>query len=160
LRRVHLRDCLICAKEAGDEIRCTGILQTINWEENKNIWWHINQAIDDPSLGAVPFVQWMEHGQVIDIYEAEETNRKIQVMMERRFDLSRSAPITMTSLRERLGFLSDTEFAQSMLWGEVHIPADVDDTTTIVIKEIIWLFQSLHKGHVKISLGADEFRYY
>ncbi len=66
----------------------------------------------------------------------------------------------MTSLWERLGFLSDTEFAQSMLWGEVHIPADVDNTTTIVIEEIIRLFQSLHKGHVKISLGADEFRYF
>jgi hypothetical protein len=47
-----------------------------------------------------------------------------------------------------------------MLRGEVHIPADVDDTTTIVIEEIIRLFQSLHKGHVKISLGADEIRYY
>ncbi len=87
-------------------------------------------------------------------------NCKIQVTTERRFDLSRSAPITMTSLRERLGFLSDTEFAQSMLWGEVHIPADIDDTTTIVIEEIIWLFQSLHEGHIKISLGANEFRYY
>jgi hypothetical protein len=160
LRRVHLRDCLIRAKEAGDEIHCTGILQTINWEENKSIWWRINRAIDNPSLGAVPFIQWMEHGQVVDIYEAEEMNCEIQVTTERRFDLFRSAPITMTSLRERLGFLSDTEFAQSMVRGEVHIPADVDDTTTIVIEEIIWLFQSLHEGHVEISLGADEFRYY
>jgi hypothetical protein len=160
LRRVHLRDCLIRAKEASDEIHCTGILQTINWEENKSIWRRINRAIDDPSLSAVPFVQRMEHGQVVDMYEAEEMNRKIQVTMERCFNLSRSALITMTSLRERLGFLSDTEFAQTMLRGEVHIPADVDGTTTIVIKEIIWLFQSLHKEHIEISLGADEFRCY
>jgi hypothetical protein len=68
-----------------------------------------------------------------------------------------SAPITMSSLREHLGFLSDTEFAMNMLWEEVHIPADVDDTTTIVIKEIMCLFQALHMGHAKVSLEADEF---
>jgi hypothetical protein len=66
----------------------------------------------------------------------------------------------MTSLRERLGFSLDTDFAMSMLWGEVHIPANVDNATTIVIEEIIRLFQALHKGHAKVSLGADEFRYY
>ncbi len=160
MQRVHLWDCLIRAKEAVDEIRCTGILQTINQEENKSIWRRINRAIDNPFLGAVPFIQWMQHGQVVDIYEEEEMDCEIQVTMERCFDLSRSAPITMMSLRERQGFLSDTEFAQSMLRGEVHIPAEVDDTITIVIEEIIRLFQSLHEGHVEISLGVDEFRYY
>jgi hypothetical protein len=29
-----------------------------------------------------------------------------------------------------------------------------------VIEEIIWLFQAFHKEHAKVSLGADEFRYY
>jgi len=71
-----------------------------------------------------------------------------------------SAPIRMTSLQERLGFLLDTDFAMSMLWGEVHIPADVNNATTIVIEEIIWLFQAFHEGHAKVSLGTDEFRYY
>ncbi len=68
-----------------------------------------------------------------------------------------SAPIAMSSLREHLGFLPDTEFAMNMLWGEVHIPADVDNATTIVIEEIMRLFQALHKGHAEVSLGADEF---
>ena len=45
----------------------------------------------------------------------------------------------------------------NMLRGEVHIPADVDNTTTIVIEEIMRLFQALHKGQAKVSLGADEF---
>jgi hypothetical protein len=158
LQRIHLRDCLIRAKDAGGKIRCTGILRTINREESKSIWRQI--AINDPSLGAVPFVQRMEQGEVIDIYDAEEMNQEIQVTMEKRFDLSMSAPITMTSLRERLGFSLDTDFAMSMLWGEVHIPANVDNASTIVIEEIIRLFQALHKGHAKVSLGADEFRYY
>jgi hypothetical protein len=82
LRRVHLRDCLIQAKDAGDKIQCTGILRTIEREEKKGIWHRINRAIKDPSLGAVPFVQRMDNGQVIDIYEAEEMNREIQITME------------------------------------------------------------------------------
>ena len=48
-----------------------------------------------------------------------------------------SAPITMTSLRGRLGFLSDTDFAIQMLRGEVHILPDVDASTTLVLEEII-----------------------
>jgi hypothetical protein len=117
LQRVHLRACLIWAKDDGDKIQCTGILRTIEWEEKKGIWHRINRSIDNPSLGAVPFVQRMENGQVIDIYEAEEMNREIQVTTEKCFDLSMSAPITMSSLRECLGFSSDTEFTMNMLWG-------------------------------------------
>jgi hypothetical protein len=66
----------------------------------------------------------------------------------------------MTSLQERLEFSLDADFAMRMLWGEVHIPANVDNAITIVIEEIIWLFQAFHEGHAKVSLGADEFRYY
>jgi hypothetical protein len=85
----------------------------------------------------VPFVQRMEHGEVVNIYETEAMNPEIQVTTEQQFDLSMSAPITMTSLRDRLGFLSDTEFAMQMLRNKVHIPPDVDATTTLVLKEII-----------------------
>ncbi len=87
-------------------------------------------------------------------------NWEIQVTIEKHFDHLMSVPITMSSLRECLGFLSDTEFTMNMLQGEVHIPADVDNTTTIVIEEMMHLFQALHKGHAKVSLGADKFQYY
>jgi hypothetical protein len=126
---VHLRDCLIRAKDAGNKIQCTCIL--------RSIWHRINRVIDHPSFGVVPFVQKMENGQVIAIYKVEEMNREVQVMMEKCFDLLMSAPVMMTSLRERLGFLSDTEFAMNMLRGEVHTPADIDNATTIMIKEIM-----------------------
>jgi hypothetical protein len=46
----------------------TGILRRIDWEEKKGIRGRINRAIDNPSLGAFPFVQRIENGQVIDIY--------------------------------------------------------------------------------------------
>jgi len=46
----------------------------------------------------------------------------------------------MSSLCTRLGFLFDTDFANSLLVGDVHIPWDVDDVTATVLDEIIRLF--------------------
>jgi hypothetical protein len=160
LRKVHLWDCLIRTKSSGDNDRCKGILQTIEREETKSIWQQINRAIDNPSLGAVPLVQRIEHGEVVNIYKTEATNREIQVTMEQGFNLSMSAPITMTSLCDRLGFLSNTEFAMQMLRNEVHIPSDVDTTTTLVLEEIRQLFDTLQDGHIEIMLGAKDFKYY
>ncbi len=45
----------------------------------------------------------------------------------------------------------------NVLRGGVHILADANNATTIVIKEIMHLFQALHKENAKVSLGADEF---
>jgi len=142
---VHLRDCLIRAKTAGNDIKYREILRTIEREEQKSVWRRINRAIDDPSLGAVPFVQREEQGEIVDIHETQAMNTEIQKVTERRFDLSMSALITMTSLRGRLGFLSDTDFAIQMLRGEVHIPPDVDTPTTLVLEEIIRLFGTLQE---------------
>jgi hypothetical protein len=160
LRKVHLRDCLIKANEDGEDARCKGILRTIKWEEQKSIWRRINHAINKPSLGAIPLVQKMEHGEVINITETEEMSKEIQEVTEKRFDLSRSTPITMSSLQEKLGFLSDTNFATSLLHGNVHIPNDMDNATRMVIKEIIRLFQTLQTDHAEITLGESEFQYY
>jgi hypothetical protein len=104
LRQVHLWDCLILVKSSGDEDKCKGVHQTILREEQTSIWQQINRAINEPSLGAVPFVQRMEHGEVVNIYEAKAMNLEIQVTTEQRFDLSMSTPITLTSLWDRLRF--------------------------------------------------------
>ncbi len=137
-----------------------GILRTIEREEQKSIWRRINRAINDPSLGAVPFVQRAEQGEIVDIYKTQAMDTEIQEVTEQRFDLSMSAPITMTSLCRQLGFLSDTDFALQMLRGEVHILLDVDASTTLVLEEIIILFCTLHDGHSEIILEAEEFKHY
>ena len=61
-----------------------------------------------------------------------------------------SAPITMSSLREKLGFLLDTEFANNLLSGKVDIPDDVDDVTAMILREICRLFQTLQPIKVKL----------
>ncbi len=124
------------------------------------MWRQINRALNNPSLGAVPFVQRMEGGRVVDVMETEAMNTEIQVVTEQRFDLSMSAPITVSSLREKLGFPSNTDFARSLLNGEVHVPPDVDNVTTIVIEEIQWLFQTFKGGYSEITLRDDNFCFY
>ncbi len=74
----------------------------------------IDWAVDDPSLGAILFVERIKDGQVIDIHDIVAMNTtEIQNVMEQRFDLSMSTPITMSLLRDKLRFLSNTDFAAS-----------------------------------------------
>jgi hypothetical protein len=71
-----------------------------------------------------------------------------------------SALITMSSLRSRLGFLSDTDFATSLFAGEVHIPWDVNNVTAMILGEVIRHFQLLQEGHSVVTLGDKQFQYY
>ncbi len=71
-----------------------------------------------------------------------------------------SAPITVSLLREKLGFLSDMNIAWSLLNGEVHMLPDVDDVTTIIIEEIQRLFQTFMGGYSEVMLGDDNFHFY
>ena len=160
LRKVHLRNRYIRAQESGDDGKCKDILRIIGREEQKSMWRRINRALDKPSLGAIPFVQRLENGLVVNVTETDEMNREIQTVTEKRFDLSMSAPITMSSLRTKLGFLSDMDFANDLLTGNVHIPWDVDDVTATVLEEIIRLFGLLREGHSVVDITADQFWYY
>ena len=160
LRKVHLRDSYICVQESGDDRKCKDILRIIGHEEQKSMWRRINRALDKPPLGAIPFVQRLENGLVVDVMETDEMNREIHTVTEQRFNISMSAPITMSSLHARLGFLSNTDFANSLLVGDVHIPWDVDDVTTTVLDKIICLFGFLREGHGIVNIMADQFRYY
>ncbi len=115
LWKVHLRDSYIRAQESGNDSKCKDILRIIGREEQKSMWRRINRAIDKPSLGAIPFVQRLENGLMVNVTAMDEMNREIQTVTEKRFNLSMSAPIKMSSLRERLGFLSNTDFANNLL---------------------------------------------
>jgi hypothetical protein len=81
LRQVHLRDCLIRATEAKDNTKQQGILRTIEHKEQKSMWMEINRALNNPSLGAIPFVQRMERGRVVDIMETIAMNTEIGVAL-------------------------------------------------------------------------------
>jgi hypothetical protein len=157
LRKVHLRNCLIQAQDGSDKERYKGILRMIECKEQKSIWKQINRVTDNPRLGAIPLVQRMNETEVVDIVETKEMNAEIQRVTEQRFDLSIGASITMSSLREKLGFLSDNKFATNLLSSKVEIPDNIGDVTTMILREIICLFQTLHSEHQEITLGEEQF---
>jgi hypothetical protein len=96
----------------------------------------------------------------VDILDTDVMNKEIQMVMEQWFDLLMSAPITMSSLRSWLSFLSNTDFATSLLAGEVHIPWYVNDVTAMILGDVIRHFQLLQEGHSIVTLGDKQFRYY
>ena len=113
LRKVHLHNILILAEERGNNAAYKGVKQTIKHEENKPMWRTINQNVDDVRLGATYHVEWIRpDGSIVNITDPEEMNAKIQYVTKQRFDLAHSAQITISFLANKLGCLSDTEFAQ------------------------------------------------
>ena len=100
-------------------------------------------------------------GSIGDITDPEEMNAEIQYFMEQRFNLAHSAQIMMSSLADKLGYLSDTKFVQQLLSGQVAIPLDVDDTTVIVLEEIARLGMTIESfAGEKLVITSEKFRHY
>jgi hypothetical protein len=81
-------------------------------------------------------VQRKEGDKIVNILEAHTINAEIQRVTEMRFELTNSAPIQKSSLREKVGFCTSTAFAKDLLQGIVAIPSDIDKTTIELIQEL------------------------
>ena len=143
LRKVHLCNCLISAKDTKDKEWYRGILRVIEREEQKNVWRSICRVTDDPRLGAITFVQWETDDGIMDITDKDEMCDEIQSVTERQFALAESAPTSWSSLANKIGFLSNTKFALNLLMGLEAIPDDVDPATMLIIEEMqrLWNLQ-------------------
>jgi hypothetical protein len=111
-------------------------MQVIWREEQKDDWNQIQRAIGEPRLGATLKVQRIENGELIDIVIASEMNREVQIVMEQWFDLAKSAPNQLSSLRDSLGFCLATDFSLQLLQGKSNMPMDVDEMMALLIWEI------------------------
>ena len=78
-------------------------------------------------------VQRRVAGKIEEVHTKDKMVAKIQMVTEKWFNLVHSAPITMSPLAEKLGYLSDTQFAMDLLDGRVDIPKDVPATTALVL---------------------------
>ena len=96
-----------------------------------------------------------------NITDLEEMNAEIQHVTKQRFDMAHSTQIMMSSLANKPGYLSDTEFAQQLLSGQVAIPSDADDTTVIVLEEIARLGMTIKSfAKEKLVITPEKFRHY
>jgi hypothetical protein len=66
----------------------------------------------------------------------EDVENAIQRDCKVRFSLAHSAPIMTTLLGNQLRYLGDEELARSIITGTYDIPADLDPTITLILKEI------------------------
>ena len=147
------------ARAEGRQDDCAGIARVQQREKNVSTWIPINRAVDDPRLGAIRQIHKKEGGRMITVRDKEGMEREIQTVGEHRFDLAHSAPISMSSLIEKMGYLSDTEFARAFLKGEEEVPADVDGKTTLILEEIARLGMSLEPfGEERLELTPEKFR--
>ena len=117
LRREHLRQCYVKAEDLKNRKKMVGIKKKMEQEEKRGSWWRVNKVTDEPKLGAISRVEREERGRIVEIRDREGMEKEIQVVTELRFDLAHSAPITLSSLLTKLGYLSDTEFAAELIGG-------------------------------------------
>lgn len=86
---------------------------------------------------------------------------EIQNVTEQRFALAESAPVTHSSLQQEVGFLADTEFALALVTGSTPIPADIDQSTTLVIEEMQRLWKT--KGQERFQafrISPSDYRHF
>jgi hypothetical protein len=135
-------------------------MQIIRQEEQKDNWNWIQCAMGEPRLRATPKVQRLENGEVTDIVIASEMNREVQIVTEQQFDLAKSAPIQLSSLRDSLGFYLAMDFSLQLVQGKLNIPTDVDETTALLIWEIQHLWELLHDSHRPTNITPNIYSYY
>ena len=85
----------------------------------------------------------------------------IQRECNNRFSLAHSAPIMSSLLGERLRYLKDKELARSIIAGTYDIPTNLDEATTLILKEIGKMGLKIVNGEGKeIIITLEEFIQY
>ena len=143
LRRQMLLERKQIAEASGNTVAKEDISRMMQHETKRSTWPRINCAVDEPRLGAIRKVQRIEGGVKVEIGDKEEMEHEIQVVTEHRFDLAHSAPATASSLVEKLGYLSNTDFADLFVRGKASVPDDVDEKTKLIMEEIARLGMGL-----------------
>jgi hypothetical protein len=135
-------------------------MRIIIQEEQRDQWGQMKQGTGEPQTGATNLVQRMAGDRVVDILEALAMNKEIQQVMEKRFNLARSAPVMSSSLRNLIDYNADTAFARDLLQHKVPIPLDVDVITAESIDEMCHLWTCLHSSHGSVDITQAIYKYY
>ena len=109
LRKIEMRTDHLKAISDDKGAKANDILQKINAEESKTMWFQIGRAMKGPQGGATMTVQKMTaEGIVKESTTQKETEEIIFDEMEYMFQLAMDAPISSTDLMAKLGNLPDT----------------------------------------------------
>jgi hypothetical protein len=100
------------------------------------MWYLIKQTVKDPHSPSVLKVQRVLDGETREYIVQEDVENAIQRECKIRFSLAHGAPIMSSLLGDRLRYLQDEELARSIITGTYDIPTDLDEATTLILKEI------------------------
>ena len=135
--------------------------QVIQHLENSRMWYCINRVTDGPTSGGVLRVERHVNGQLKTNTEQENMVSCIKEETDYRFILARSAKITNTLLAKNIGYLSGAQVAEALIAGEMEIPNNVDNVTTLILDKISWLGMKLIGGNCdKIMVLPEHFKRY
>jgi hypothetical protein len=136
LWKVHLSDCLIDAQTKKQHKQVKDIKQTIHWEKSKCMWYLIKQTVKDPHSPSILKVQQVQDGETREYVVQEDVENAIQGECKIRFSLAHSTPIMSSLLGDQLRYLQDEELARLIITGTYDIPTNLDEATTLILKEI------------------------
>jgi hypothetical protein len=76
-----------------------------------------------------------------------------------RFNLAHSMAITRSSLRQLLGYCTNTKFAKDLLQDSAHIPSSVGKATLCLIHKFLHLFKQLKHTHKPVKILPNNYCY-
>jgi hypothetical protein len=108
-------------------------------EESATMWQRLSFTFADNggrSNNAVTRVEQVKNGAVVEFSDQEEMEQVVREETQHQFTLAASSPLCNGLLGEQLGYLADTEVAQSILDGTFVASEGVSDATLLVLEEI------------------------
>ena len=136
LRKLHLRECLAQAQASGDCKKKAAIKSIINRESVRATWRLIKNATRDASGNSVTSVTTVRNGVETHYRTKESVENALQEEVGERFTLAHNAPIMESELGSRLYLLQDEALAREIIWGDYDPPANLDDATKMILREI------------------------
>lgn len=162
LRIEHQQQCLMDAEATGDTDRAKAIRASMTREESRTMWGGLryNFSPNGGRSNAVTRVERIEDGELVEYTEQESLEQVVREMTQDRFTLADSSPLCQGQLGEQLGYLADTDIAQSILEGTFEPTEDVADSTILVLEEIAKITARITRGKVRLILTPEEFSHY
>jgi hypothetical protein len=150
LRVEHQQQCLLDAEASGDTDRARVIRASMDREENRSMWGTLryNFSPNGGRSNAVTRVERIEDGAVVEYTEQEELEQVVCDMTQSRFTMADSSLLCNGLLGYQLGYIADTEVAQSILEGTFDPPPDTADSTILVLEEIGNIAARITRGQV------------
>eukprot|EP00956_Cyclotella_meneghiniana_P029543 scaffold71866_cov64-Cyclotella_meneghiniana.AAC.1 len=135
LRRKHLLQCLIDAKERGDDKAVAEIIRIRQKECDRKRQRGINVVVKPGQGRMVMAVQVMEDGGLTTYDTHEDIVRVVNSKIGQRYKLGHRSPLSSGQLAEEIGQFAEKEAASKILDGTYEFPEGTDYALIELLKE-------------------------